>query len=79
MGGFGFVGNFLHAATSSTVSIKVVIRADAVKARMDERVMRERNILAALTNKLLKATGQQAHKYLGFVTCSGGYCVERHA
>lgn len=73
LGSFGFVGNFqIDATTSSIVSVKVVVKADTVSARMDARIMKERNILAALTNKLLKASSQMAHKYFCLASASGG-------
>lgn len=73
LGSFGFVGNFqIDATTSSIVSVKVVVKAGTVSARMDARIMKERNILAALTNKLLKASSQMAHKYFCFASASGG-------
>jgi len=71
LGSFGFVGNF-QIDTTSTVSVKVVVKVDAMRVRMDERIMKERNILAALTNKLLRASSQTAHKYFCFATTSGG-------
>ena len=70
LGSFGFVGNFQIDATT-IVSVKVVVKAESMRARMDARIMKERNILAALTNKLLKASSKTAHKYFCFASTSG--------
>ncbi len=53
VGDFGYMGNFMDAQSKAVLSTKVFAKKRVVDSRLEQKIMNERNYLAALSNTTL--------------------------